>query len=178
MQLFKDKKIRSVYDNTSKKHWFSVIDICAALRDCDYNTARNYWKWLKHKLFTSGNQLVSVTNQLKFEALDGKLRFTDVMDAGEVLQLIQICPSPKAEAFKLWIANLVTAGADVVGALTEAVVKAKDKIKCKAIGLLKTMRRKDYCLFGGLQHLHHSHFAPLAPKSYPDLDERDLVRSA
>ena len=146
MELFEGKQVRSVWDNTSKKHWFSVVDICAALRGCDYRTARNYWKWLKSKLYNEGNQLVSTTNQLKLEAMDGKLRFTDVMDAHEVLQLIQVCPSTKAEAFRMWIASLVAEGADVVEKLTEAFVKVKDKIKCRVVGLLKTMRKKEYCL--------------------------------
>ena len=62
-------------------------------------------------MICEGSQLLRVTNQLKLEALDGKLRFTDVMDAHGVLRLIQICPSPKAEAFRLWIAGLA-AGED------------------------------------------------------------------
>lgn len=150
MELFEGKNIRLVWDNTSQKHWFSVVDVCAALRDCDYNTARNYWKWLKNKLANKGgqgSQLVSVTNQLKLQAMDGKLRFTDVMDIHEVLQLIQICPSPKADAFRMWISEIADVSSDVVKTLEKAIIGAKDKVRFKVVGLLMTIRRKKYVLF-------------------------------
>ena len=114
MNLFENTPIRSAWDNISNKRWFSAVDVCAALTGSDYQRARNYWKWLKHKLKNRNGEPVSISNQLKFEASDGKLRFTDVMDAEEILRLIQIFPSPKADAFKLWIADLAAKGSDVV----------------------------------------------------------------
>ena len=72
MKLFEGKQVRLIWDNTSKKYWFSVVDICAVLRDCDYNTARNYWKWLKKALNDKNSQPVSVTNRLKMQTLDDK----------------------------------------------------------------------------------------------------------
>ena len=143
MNLFENTSIRSVWDNTSKKYWFSVIDVCAALTDSDYTKSRNYWKWLKRKLISQGNPLVSVTNQLKFEALDGKLRYTDVMDAEEILQLIQVFPSPKAEAFKTWIAQLAVAGENIVECVAKAARNVKDKIKHRVGNMLQTIRKRE-----------------------------------
>ena len=143
MNLFENKRIRSCWDNTSKKWWFSVVDICAVLTDSDYNAARNYWKWLKNKLNRQKNQPVSVTNQLKMEALDGKLRYTDVMDAEEVLQLIKDFPSPKAEAFKIWIGALAAKGESAAKCLSEAV----SKVKYRTGNLLLTIRRKEFNIF-------------------------------
>ena len=109
--------------------------------------ARNYWKWLKHKLKGQNDEPVSVSNQLKFEASDGKLRFTDVMDAGEILRLIQIIPSPKAEAFKLWIADLAAKGAAVVKCLEEAIKNAKDMVRFKVSNLFQTTEVKEFNIF-------------------------------
>ena len=106
LKLFEDKKIRAEWDEQAEKWWFSVVDICAVLTDSDYQKARNYWKWLKNKLSEEGSQLVSETNQLKMKAFDGKMRPTDVMDAAQVLRLIQSIPSKKAEPFKVWLAKV------------------------------------------------------------------------
>ena len=76
------------------------------LTNNDYQKARNYWKWLKNKLTLEGSQLVSNTNQLKLIAHDGKLRQTDVLDTQNILRLIESIPSPKAEPFKLWLAQM------------------------------------------------------------------------
>ena len=144
MNLFENKRIRSCWDERAKKYWFSVIDVCAVLTDSDYKTARNYWKWLKDKLNRQSNQPVSVTNQLKMEALDGKLRFTDVMDAEGVLELIRVCPSPKAEAIKMWVAGLVARGESVAKYLGEAVSKVKHRVG----NVLLTIRRREIDIFG------------------------------
>ena len=149
--LFEDTPIRSAWDNTSSKRWFSVIDVCAALTGSDYQRARNYWKWLKHKLKNQNDEPVSVSNQLKLEASDGKLRFTDVMDTAEVLRLIQIFPSPKADAFKLWIADLAAEGTAVLECLETAVKNAKDKIRNKVANLFQTTTVEDINIFGHKQ---------------------------
>ena len=106
IKIFQDKKIRSLWDNTNEKWYFSVVDIISVLTDNDYQHSRNYWKWLKDKLKDEGSELVSNTNQLKMEADDGKLRQTDVMDTEQILRLIQSIPSKKAEPFKLWLAKV------------------------------------------------------------------------
>ena len=106
IKLFEGKQVRHIWDEEAEKWWFSVVDICAVLTDNDYQTARNYWKWLKNRLNGEGSQLVSITNQLKMETPDGKMRQTDVMDTEQVLRLIQSIPSKKAEPFKLWLAKV------------------------------------------------------------------------
>jgi hypothetical protein len=71
-----------------------------------FQSARNYWKVLKHRLAKEGNETVTNCNQLKLEAEDGKMRMTDVADFGQIFRLIQSIPSPKAEPFKLWQAKV------------------------------------------------------------------------
>ena len=104
--LFEDKQIRSVWNSEQEDYYFSVVDIIRALTDNDYQTSRNYWKWLKNKLNNEGSELVSNTNQLKMKAQDGKLRMTDTLDTKGILRLIESVPSPKAEPFKMWLASL------------------------------------------------------------------------
>jgi hypothetical protein len=107
IQLFESKRIRSVWDEEAEKWWFSVLDIIAILTDQpDYKKVRNYWKWLKNKLAEEGSELVSITNQLKIPASDGKNYLTDVADTEQILRLIQSIPSKKAEPFKLWLAKI------------------------------------------------------------------------
>ena len=151
MNPFKNKKIRSCYDKTNHKYWFSVVDVVSALRNCDYATARNYWKWLKRKI--QKNQPVSglvsnCTHQLPMQAADGKLRDTDVMDAGEILLLISQFPSPNADVFKLWVVALIAEGKALVKYVEEAISKAKDTVRCKVGNLLKTIRRKEFKILG------------------------------
>ena len=104
IQLFEDKRIRMAWDEEKEEWFFSIVDVCAVLTNSDYQTARNYWKWMKNKLKDEGSQLVSHTNQLKMTAPDGKLRLTDVANTEQLLRLIQSVPSPKAEPFKMWLA--------------------------------------------------------------------------
>ena len=148
MPQFNNQKIRSCYDKTSNKRWFSVVDVIALLRDCDYNTARNYWKWLKRKLYAQKNQLVSdTTNQLPMQALDGKLRYTDVMDAGDILQLVECFLSPNVDKFKIWLTTLAKEGKALVKHVEEALGDLKDTVRCRVGGLLKTTRRKEFDIF-------------------------------
>lgn len=107
LQLFESVHIRTSWDEAEEKWWFSALDVVAALTDqTEYTKARNYWKWLKNKLKQEGSEVVSVTNQLKLEAPDGKQRLTDVLDTQQVFRIIQSIPSKKAEPFKLWLAEI------------------------------------------------------------------------
>ena len=107
LQLFESVHIRTAWDESEEKWWFSALDIVGALTDQpDYAKVRNYWKWLKNKLKLEGSEVVSVTNQLKLEAPDGKQRLTDVLDTQQVFRIIQSIPSRKAEPFKLWLAEV------------------------------------------------------------------------
>jgi hypothetical protein len=106
IKVFHDKKIRTVWDDEQEKWYFSIVDVIAVLTDSvDYQTARNYWKVLKNRLSKEGNETVTNCNQLKMQAADGKMRLTDVADTEQLFRLIQSIPSPKAEPFKLWMAQ-------------------------------------------------------------------------
>ena len=109
LQLFEEKKIRSVWDDKEEKWYFSIVDVCAVLTEQpDAEHARNYWKVLKHRLIKEGNQTVTTCNRLKLRAADGKLRLTDVADTEQLFRLIQSVPSSKAEPFKLWMAQVAS----------------------------------------------------------------------
>ena len=104
IQLFEEKKVRALWDDVAEKWYFSVIDVVAILTDSP--NPRNYWKVLKHRLVGEGNETVTNCNQLKMLASDGKMRMTDVADTEQLLRLIQSVPSPKAEPFKQWMAQV------------------------------------------------------------------------
>ena len=104
--LFEDKRIRYAWDSEAEKHWLSIVDVVAVLNDSDYQTARNYWKWLKNKLSSEKNELVSFTNQLRMQTPDGKMRMSDVADIEQILGIIQSIQSRKKEAFVTWLNQL------------------------------------------------------------------------
>jgi hypothetical protein len=102
--LFNQKQIRRLYNDEKELWYFSVIDIVAVLTNSF--DARNYWKVLKNRLKNEGSEVVTKCNQLKLTASDGKKYFTDCADTETVLRIIQTIPSPKAEPFKLWLAQV------------------------------------------------------------------------
>lgn len=106
IQLFEEKRVRTVWDTDAEKWWFSVVDVVSVLTDSDYQTARKYWKVLKGRLTKEGNQSVTNCYQLKMQSTDGKKYFTDVADTEQLFRLIQSIPSPKAEPFKQWMAQV------------------------------------------------------------------------
>ena len=106
IKLFEEQKVRVEWDENQEKWYFSIVDVVAVLTSSEYQTARNYWKLLKHRLSEEGNQTVTNCNQLKMIAPDGKMRLTDVADTEQLLRLIQSIPSPKAEPFKMWLAKV------------------------------------------------------------------------
>ncbi len=107
IQLFENKRIRTAWDAEKEEWYFSIVDVVGVLTDQpDYQAARNYWKVTKKRLKDEGNETVTSCNQLKMTATDGKKRLTDVADAEQLLRIIQSIPSPKAEPFKLWLAQV------------------------------------------------------------------------
>ncbi len=102
--LFEGKEIRSVWDSEKEDYYFSVVDVIRALTDS--NIPKRYWSDLKRKLTEEGSQLYENIVQLKMMANDGKLRKTDTLDTKGILRLIESVPSPKAEPFKLWLAQM------------------------------------------------------------------------
>ena len=108
IQLFEDRRIRTAWDEASEEWYFSVVDVVGILSDQrDYDRARNYWKVLKSRIRKEGNELVTQCNQLKMVSpKDGKRYPTDVANTEVLLRIIQSIPSPKAEPFKLWLAQV------------------------------------------------------------------------
>ena len=106
IQLFENKKVRTSWDAEREKWFISIIDVIAILTDSD--RPRKYWSDLKSKLIKEGSEVSDKIGQLKMQAPDGKMRLTDVADTQQLFRLIQSIPSPKAEPFKLWLAQIAS----------------------------------------------------------------------
>lgn len=104
IKLFNEKTIRTLWDEEQEKWYFSIVDVCAVLTESVDPTA--YWRKLKQRLKAEGNETVTNCHGLKMVAPDGKMRKTDVADTEQLLRLIQSIPSPKAEPFKMWLAQV------------------------------------------------------------------------
>lgn len=104
IKIFEEKKVRTVWDSDKEEWYFSIVDVIEILTDSD--NPRRYWSDLKRKLTKEGSQLYAKIVQLKLPAEDGKMRLTDVADTEQLFRLIQSIPSPKAEPFKLWMAQV------------------------------------------------------------------------
>ena len=104
IQLFEDKRIRTAWDEAKEEWYFSIVDVVGVLTDSIDPTA--YWRKLKQRLKAEGNETVTNCHGLKMTAPDGKKRLTDVADTEQLLRIIQSIPSPKAEPFKLWLAQV------------------------------------------------------------------------
>ena len=104
IKLFEDKQVRSVWDEDAEKWYISVVDVVSVLTDSV--DGRKYWNKLKQRLKEEGNETVTNCHQLKMQASDGKMRLTDVADVEQLFRLIQSIPSPKAEPFKMWLAEV------------------------------------------------------------------------
>jgi prophage antirepressor-like protein len=102
--LFEEKKVRTIWDEETEKWWFSVVDVVSILTESE--NPRRYWSDLKIKLEKEGSQLYENIVQLKLLASDGKMRMTDVANEEQLFRIIQSIPSPKAEPFKLWMAQI------------------------------------------------------------------------
>jgi hypothetical protein len=106
IQLFEAKKVRTVWDDEQEKWYFSIVDVCVVLTDSKDPTA--YWRKLKQRLKEEGNETVTNCHALKMLAADGKMRLTDVADTEQLFRIIQSIPSPKAEPFKQWMAQVAS----------------------------------------------------------------------
>ena len=104
IKLFETKQVRSVWDAESELWFFSIVDVVAVLTDSA--DANAYWRKLKQRLKAEGNETVTNCHGLKMPAADGKMRLTDVADTEQLLRLVQSIPSPKAEPFKQWLAQV------------------------------------------------------------------------
>lgn len=150
IRFYNDREVRAIWDEENSKWWFSVLDIVGVLNNQDdYQKNRNYWKYLKTKLKGENNEVVSVTNQLKLSAPDGKRRLTDVLDYNGVLLLAKSFPNTKAMRFVEWFTN------------SDETIDGKSKSKAYAlfesslidnieVGTIKGLQQIHAYLFGGL----------------------------
>lgn len=107
IQLFENKRIRTAWDAEKEEWFFSIVDVVAVLTDQpDQRHAAKYWSVLKTRLKKEGSELTTKCSQLKMRSADGKRYNTDVADTEQLLRIIQSIPSPKAEPFKLWLAQV------------------------------------------------------------------------
>jgi len=104
IKIFEDKKVRTLWDAEQEKWYLSIVDVIAVLTNSP--NPQVYWRVLKMRLKEEGNETVTNCNALKMSAPDGKMRLTDVADTEQLFRLIQSIPSPKAEPFKLWLAQV------------------------------------------------------------------------
>ena len=106
IKLFEERKVRTAWDDEQEKWYFSIVDVVAVLTDSKDSTA--YWRKLKQRLKEEGNETVTNCHALKMQASDGKMRLTDVADQAQLFRIIQSIPSPKAEHFKQWMAQVAS----------------------------------------------------------------------
>lgn len=107
IQLFENQRIRTAWDEEKEEWYFSIVDVVAVLTDQpDQRHAAKYWSVLKTRLKKEGSELTTNCSQLKMRSADGKRYNTDVADTEQLLRIIQSIPSPKAEPFKLWLAQV------------------------------------------------------------------------
>lgn len=122
--LFEGNEIRSVWDAEKGDYYFSVVDVVSVLTES--NDPSHYWRTLKSRMIKEGNETVTNCDTFKLEAKDGKMRNTDMLDTKGILRLIESIPSPKAEPFKLWLAQLGSERIDEVFDPEIAIKRAVD----------------------------------------------------
>ena len=112
IKLFEEKKVRTLWDDKEEKWYFSIVDVVGVLTDSPI--PRKYWSVLKTRLKKEGSELTTNCSQLKMKSADGKMYLTDVADVQQLLRLIQSIPSPKAEPFKQWMAQVAAERLDQI----------------------------------------------------------------
>ena len=150
IRFFNDREVRAVWDEENNKWWFSVLDIVAVLNEQDdYNKVRNYWKYLKAKLKSENNELVSVTTQLKLKTPDGKRRLTDTLDSEGVISLAKHFPNNKAMKFLDWF---LYSDNSIDGQSKKKAYSfyESDLILDEEIGTAKSLQQIHAYIFGGL----------------------------
>ena len=129
IKLFQNKEIRTKWDSDIEEYYFSVIDVVGVLSES--KNPRKYWSVLKTRLNKEGVELATICSQLKLQASDGKMRKTDVATAKQLLRIIQSIPSPNAEPFKQWLAQLGQDRLDEIADPELAIQRAREKKKKK-----------------------------------------------
>ena len=156
--LFEDKEIRSIWDNEKEEYYFSVVDVISVLTES--KDPSHYWRTLKSRMVQEGNETVTKCDTFKLKAKDGKMRNTDMLDTKNIFRLIESVPSPKAEPFKMWLANLGNERIDEVFdpeiAINRAVNYYRNKgysdewIKERLTGIVDRFKLTDIWKEGGI----------------------------
>lgn len=129
IKVFENKNVRTVWDEEEEDWYFSVIDVVEILSGTD--RPRKYWNDLKKKLEKEGSELSDKIGQLKMQATDGKMRETDVLNTKGVFRLVQSIPSPKAEPFKVWLAQVGADRLDEIADPEKAITRGADFYRAK-----------------------------------------------
>ena len=131
IKVFEDKKIRTQWDAEKEEWYFSVVDICNVLAETNSKDPSTYWRTLKSRLKKEGSEVVTNCHGLKLQASDGKFYKTDCLDTKGVLRLIQSIPSPKAEPFKVWLAQVGSERLDEIADPEKAIIRGADFYRAK-----------------------------------------------
>ena len=129
IKVFESKQVRTLWNAEEEEWYFAVVDIVAILTDS--NDARNYWYVLKNRLKKEGSELLTDCKGLKMRAPDGKMRTTDCLDTKGVLRLVQSIPSPKAEPFKMWLAQVGSERLDEIADPEKAILRGAEFYRAK-----------------------------------------------
>lgn len=129
IKVFDSKNVRTAWNEEEEEWYFSVIDVVEILSGTD--RPRKYWNDLKKKLAAEGSELSDKIGQLKLPAADGKMRATDVLSTKNVLRLVQSIPSPKAEPFKMWLAQVGSERLDEIADPEKAILRGADFYRAK-----------------------------------------------
>jgi len=142
IKVFEEKKVRTVWDDEQEKWYFSIVDVCAVLTDS--KDAIAYWRKLKQRLKAEGNETVTNCHALKLRAADGKMRLTDVADTEQLFRLIQSIPSPKAEPFKQWMAQVAAERLDQMQDPELSIEQAVADYRRLGYFVVTSLNAKDY----------------------------------
>ena len=131
IKLFEQQQIRTHWDEESEEWFFSVVDICNALSESSAKDPGAYWRKLKQRLKAEGSEVVTKCHELKMQATDGKYYKTDCMTTMNVLRLVQSIPSPKAEPFKMWLAEVGNDRVEEIIDPEKAILRGADYYRAK-----------------------------------------------
>ena len=131
IKLFENRRIRYAWDAEREEWFFSAVDVCYALSESAGKDPGSYWRKLKQRLKNEGSEVVTNCHGLKLVAPDGKMRETDCFSTKDTLRLIQSIPSPKAEPFKMWLAQVGAERVDEIADPEKAILRGADYYRAK-----------------------------------------------
>ena len=131
IKVFENKNIRTVWNEEEEDWYFSVVDVCYILSESEGKDIGAYWRKLKQRLKAEGSEVVTKCHALKLESVDGKSYKTDCLSTKNILRLIQSIPSPKAEPFKVWLAQVGSERLDEIADPEKAILRGADFYRAK-----------------------------------------------